>query len=188
MADAADDTAADADTSATAAQPMPPSAQAGAVSHAILRVARLHRMLAGQLLRRVGLHPSQELVMMQLWDLGPQRQTDLVRLLGSDAATMTRTIGRLEYAGFVRRRPSAEDKRVSIIEPTAASLALRGEVERVWADLEQAVTCDLDAHQQSEAVQVLERIENSLARAAADITSSNSSSPSTPDTPTSKRT
>ena len=37
--------------------------------------------------------------MLPLWDLGSQRQTDLVALLGSDTATMTRTIQRLETAG-----------------------------------------------------------------------------------------
>ncbi|WPB96440.1 MarR family winged helix-turn-helix transcriptional regulator [Streptomyces malaysiensis] len=145
---------------------MPASVRAGAMSHAIFRVARLHRILAGQLLRRVGLHTGQELVMMQLWDRGPQRQTDLVRLLGSDAATMTRTIRRLEHAGFVRRRPCADDKRVTIIEPTTASLALRHEVEQIWAELERGVTDDLTPDQQSEAIDVLERIEQSLARAA----------------------
>ncbi|NIY64575.1 MarR family transcriptional regulator [Streptomyces malaysiensis] len=151
---------------ATAGVPMPTSVRAGAMSHAIFRVARLHRMLAGQLLRRVGLHTGQELVMMQLWDRGPQRQTDLVRLLGSDAATMTRTIRRLEHAGFVRRCPCADDKRVTIIEPTTASLALRHEVEQIWAELERGVTDDLTPDQQSEAIDVLERIEQSLARAA----------------------
>ncbi|QDL75812.1 MarR family transcriptional regulator [Streptomyces malaysiensis subsp. malaysiensis] len=145
---------------------MPASVRAGAMSHAIFRVARLHRMVAGQLLRRVGLHTGQELVMMQLWDRGPQRQTDLVRLLGSDAATMTRTIRRLEHAGFVRRCPCADDKRVTIIEPTTASLALRHEVEQIWAELERGVTDDLTPDQQTEAIDVLERIEQSLARAA----------------------
>ncbi|MDF2269632.1 MarR family transcriptional regulator [Streptomyces coacervatus] len=144
---------------------MPDSVAAGALNHAILRVARLHRMLAGQLLRRVGLHPSQELVMMQLWDRGPQRQTDLVRLLGSDAATMTRTIRRLENAGFVRRRPSSTDKRVTIVEPTAASNALRSEVEQVWMDLETSVAEGMTPAQQKEAVEVLARIEEGLARA-----------------------
>ncbi|MEU1404986.1 MarR family transcriptional regulator [Streptomyces sp. NPDC005728] len=135
------------------------------MNHAILRVARLHRMLAGQLLRRVGLHPSQELVMMQLWDRGPQRQTDLVRLLGSDAATMTRTIRRLENAGFVRRSPSTTDKRVTIIEPTAASNALRTEVEQVWLDLEASVAEGMTPAQQAQAIEVLGLIEESLARA-----------------------
>ncbi|WBO68563.1 MarR family winged helix-turn-helix transcriptional regulator [Streptomyces camelliae] len=147
--------------------PLPPSVAAGPVSHAIFRVARLHRMLAGQLLRRVGLHTSQELVMMQLWDRGPQRQTDLVRLLGSDAATMTRTIRRLENAGFVRRRSSPSDKRVTIIEPTVASMALRREVERVWLDLESSVADELTPEERAEALKVLGRIEDSLARATA---------------------
>ncbi|MFE2168260.1 MarR family winged helix-turn-helix transcriptional regulator [Streptomyces sp. NPDC059447] len=144
---------------------MPPSVQAGAMSYAIFRVARLHRMLAQQLLRRVGLHTGQELVMMQLWDRGPQRQTDLVRLLGSDAATMTRTIRRLEHAGFVRRSPCAADKRATIIEPTTASLALRGEVERVWAELERSVTDQLTSDEQAEALEVLTRIADGLTRA-----------------------
>ncbi|MEU6611404.1 MarR family transcriptional regulator [Streptomyces shenzhenensis] len=145
--------------------PLPPSVQAGAMTHAIFRVARLHRMLAGQLLRRVGLHPGQELVMMQLWDLGPQRQTDLVRLLGSDAATMTRTVKRLENAGFVRRRPSETDRRATIIEPTTASLALRKEVEQVWAELEDSVAAGLSADEQEDMIRVLARIEDSVCRA-----------------------
>ncbi|WP_369251292.1 MarR family winged helix-turn-helix transcriptional regulator [Streptomyces sp. R41] len=158
------------DTEGLANVPMPESVAAGAINHAIFRVARLHRMLAGQLLRRVGLHPSQELVMMQLWDRGSQRQTDLVRLLGSDAATMTRTIRRLENAGFVRRRPSTTDKRVTIVEPTAASNALRSDVEQVWMDLETSVAEGLTPAQQAEAIEVLGRIEKSLARATSQET------------------
>lgn len=158
------------DTTAPADVRMPDSVTAGALNHAILSVARLHRMLAGHLLRRVGLHPGQELVMMQLWDRGPQRQTDLVRLLGSDAATMTRTVRRLENAGFVRRHPCATDKRVTIIEPTAASNALRGEVERVWMDLETSVAEGMTPAQRTEAVEVLSRIEESLARATSQQT------------------
>ncbi|MFF5968702.1 hypothetical protein ACFY64_34375 [Streptomyces collinus] len=37
------------------------------------------------LLREVGLHPAQELVMRQLWDRGRMRQTDLARHVGADA-------------------------------------------------------------------------------------------------------
>ncbi|MFF3766102.1 MarR family winged helix-turn-helix transcriptional regulator [Streptomyces sp. NPDC001922] len=152
---------------ATSSVPVPAAAQAGPVSHAIFRVARLHRMIAGQLLRPLGLHLGQELVMMHLWELGPQRQTDLVRLLDSDAATMTRSIKRLENAGFVRRRPCPDDKRAVIIEPTAASQALRREVESVWAELEDASTAGQTPDQQAEALNALRRIEDSLARTAA---------------------
>ena len=77
----------------------------GNLTQAIIGVARLHRVLAGTLLRKVGLHPSQELVMMRLWVEGMWRQADLAKMLGTDSATMTRTIQRLEAGGFVRRVP-----------------------------------------------------------------------------------
>ena len=156
-----------AEAAVSVSVPVPASAQAGPISHAIFRVTRLHRMLAGQLLRRVGLHPAQELVMMQLWDGGPQSQADLARILGSDAATITRTVQRLEHAGFVRRCPCATDKRVTVIEPTAASRALRQEVERIWAELERSTVGGLTSSQQAEALAILEQIEESLARATA---------------------
>ncbi|MEU6311001.1 MarR family winged helix-turn-helix transcriptional regulator [Streptomyces sp. NPDC047014] len=146
--------------------PVPGAAGSGPISHAIFRLARLHRMYAGQLLRRIGLHPGQELVMMHLWELGAQRQIDLVRLMDSDAATMTRTVRRLEQAGFVRRRPSPTDKRVSIIEPTAASQALRQEVERVWSQLEDISTAGLSEAERAESLRTLERLEQNLVRAA----------------------
>ncbi|MET9120725.1 MarR family transcriptional regulator [Streptomyces sp. NPDC004528] len=147
--------------------PVPGAAGSGPISHAIFRLARLHRMFAGQLLRPIGLHPGQELVMMHLWELGPQRQIDLVRLLDSDAATMTRTVRRLEQAGFVRRRPSPTDKRASLIEPTAASHALRREVERVWSQLEDLSTTGLSDAERADALAALERLERNLVRAAA---------------------
>ncbi|GHJ40824.1 MarR family winged helix-turn-helix transcriptional regulator [Streptomyces sp. TS71-3] len=148
--------------------PLPAAASGGPVSHAIFRLARLHRMFAGQLLRRIGLHPGQELVMMHLWELGPQRQADLVRLMDSDAATMTRSVRRLEQAGCVCRRPSPTDKRASLIEPTAASHALRREVEQVWSRLEDLVTAGLSAEERETALLTLGRLERNLLRATAE--------------------
>ena len=141
---------------------VPESASSGPLSHAMFRVQRLHKMHAAQLLRTVGLHPSQELAMMQLWDRGPQRQADLVKILGSDAATMTRTIQRLEVAGFVRRRPCETDKRVTIVEPTAASYALRESVEAVWSQLEDRVTRDMTPKQRADYLELLQLVEASL--------------------------
>ncbi|MBY8886069.1 MarR family winged helix-turn-helix transcriptional regulator [Streptomyces sp. PTM05] len=149
--------------------PLPAAARGGPISHAIFRVARTHRLIAGQLLRRVGLHPGQELVMMQLWELGPQRQADLVRLLDSDAATMTRTIRRLEHAGFVRRSPCADDRRASLIEATTASHALRKEVEQLWRQLEDITVGDTGDDEQAAVLRALGDIEKRLNRAAAQL-------------------
>ncbi|MCX4993590.1 MarR family winged helix-turn-helix transcriptional regulator [Streptomyces sp. NBC_00568] len=141
---------------------MPASASGGRISHAIFRVARVHRLITGQLLRHVGLYPGQELVMMHLWERGPQRQVDLIRLIDSDAPTMTRTVRRLEQAGFVRRSSSATDKRSVIVEPTAASQALRREVEQLWAELEDITLGELTAEEQTGTLRALERLEDNL--------------------------
>jgi DNA-binding MarR family transcriptional regulator len=78
---------------------------------------------------------------------------------------MTRTVKRLENAGFVRRRPSETDKRATIIEPTAASLALRKGVEQVWAELEDSVAAGLGMDEQDTMIRVLARIEDRLSLA-----------------------
>jgi DNA-binding MarR family transcriptional regulator len=123
-------------------------------------------MIAGHLLREVGLHPGQEIVMMHLWQAGPQRQADLVRVLDSDAATMTRTIRRLETAGFVRRVPTPADKRSWLIEPTTASIVLRERVQGIWAELEDAAVGGLGAADRQTIEQSLLTLEARLSRAA----------------------
>ncbi|HEY9338148.1 MAG TPA: MarR family winged helix-turn-helix transcriptional regulator [Kribbella sp.] len=140
-----------------------PSMPAQPLTNAIVRVARLQRLLAQQMLRGVGLHLGQELVMMQLWERGPQTQTELVRTLDSDSATMTRMVRRLENAGFVRTRPSPTDKRATIVEPTPASQAVRREVERSWAELERIAVGDLTTEQRSDALDILAQLEANLA-------------------------
>ncbi|MEU4519285.1 MarR family transcriptional regulator [Amycolatopsis sp. NPDC024027] len=59
-------------------------------------------------------------------------QEDGVAIGEPGAATMTRTVQRLERAGFVRRTPSPTDRRAVIVESTPAGHALRSQVERIW--------------------------------------------------------
>ncbi|MFJ8025756.1 MarR family winged helix-turn-helix transcriptional regulator [Streptomyces sp. NPDC096311] len=153
-------------TSGNEATEVPSAAHHGPVSHAIFRMGRLYRMLAGQLLREIGLHPSQELVMRRLWEHGAMRQVDLGELVHSDAATMTRTVQRLERAGLVRRIPSPSDKRSVIVEPTDAGLALRRKAEAIRIDLEHQLTDGLSEAAQAEALAVLERLERNLSHHA----------------------
>lgn len=134
----------------------------GSVSHAIFRVARLHKSLAGRLLREIGLHPGQELVLMTLWSGGPQRQVDLVASLESDAPTMTRSISRLEKSGLVRRTPSLTDRRVMIVEVTEAGLALRPKVDRMWGELERLTIEGLSEEQRSGVSASLGLLESTL--------------------------
>lgn len=145
-----------------------PLAELAPVSHAVFRVARLHKALAGQLLRRAGLYPNQELVMMRLWSQGPQRQVDLVRMLDSEAPTVTRTIRRLEKAGLVRTSPSPTDKRSVIVEATPASRRLRGEVEAAWTALEQQTAGRCSDRRRADILRALAALEANLAEGDGD--------------------
>lgn len=138
-------------------------AELAPIGHAIFRVARLHKTLAGRLLRQVGLYPGQELVMMRLWTEGPQRQVDLVRMLESEAPTVTRTIGRLEKAGLVYTTRSPSDRRSVLVTATEASLSLRERVEQAWATLEARTVGDLDGLGQQDVLDALNALEANLA-------------------------
>ncbi len=144
----------------------PTAARSGPVSHAVFQLTRLTRTIVATLLRPLGLYPGQELVMMYLWDRGPLRQTDLVRLTSSDAPTMTRMIQRLEHAGFVRRFPSSEDKRAHLVEATPASRGLQHQIEDVWRQLEEMTVGGLDDQERDTVLRVVEGLGHRLAGAA----------------------
>jgi DNA-binding MarR family transcriptional regulator len=141
----------------------PSAAGSGPVSHAIARVALLHRHRARQLLREIGLHPGQELLMMHLWDTGARRQSDLATVFDTDSASMTRSVQRLERAGFVRRLPDPTDRRATLVEPTTASNGLRERVERMWADLEASTVANLTSEQRDHLQAGLRQVEANLA-------------------------
>lgn len=124
-------------------------------------------MLAGQLLRDLGLHRGQELLLMHLWDSGPARQTELTAVLDSDSATITRMVQRLEKAGLVERTPDPRDGRATLVSSTSAGDAVRAEIERMWNDLEASTVGDLPPDVLTPLLDALARIETNLAASVA---------------------
>ncbi|MEU5646871.1 MarR family winged helix-turn-helix transcriptional regulator [Streptomyces milbemycinicus] len=151
-----------------ASEPMPgkddtvPTVTDAPMSEAIFRAARAHRIMAGNLLRETGLYPGQELLMMQLWERGEQRQADLIKTLGLDPSTVTKMLQRLEQSGFVTRRPSSHDRRAVVVNTTRAGQALRDRVLQAWRDLEQITAHGLTDEEYDQAMHLLARIEANL--------------------------
>lgn len=143
-------------------EPLPSAALGGPVSHAVARVARLHRMAAGKVLKGLGLYPGQEFVMMHLWDAGPVRQSELIKAVELDPSTVTKMLQRLEQAGHVRRRPDPGDRRAVLVEATAESCALHSAVEAAWAELEEHTLTGLAADERRELTRLLGKIEANL--------------------------
>jgi DNA-binding MarR family transcriptional regulator len=143
------------------------AASGGPVSNALIRAGRLHAMRARQLLSEVGLYPGQELLLMYLWDAGPQRQADLAAVFETDSTRMTRTVQRLERTGYVRRRPDPGDGRATLVEPTPAGIALRRRVEQIWNELEAETVGGMTGPQRQQLLLGLQRAEANLASATA---------------------
>ncbi|MGW2052225.1 MarR family winged helix-turn-helix transcriptional regulator [Streptomyces sp. NPDC001858] len=132
------------------------------MSEALFRAARAHRIMAGGLLRDTGLYTGQELLMMQLWERGEQRQADLIKTLGLDPSTVTKMLQRLEQSGFVTRKPSPSDRRAVVVSATRAGQALRDQVRKAWSDLEEVTAAGFTEAEYRQAMQVLARIEANL--------------------------
>ncbi|MEV7086387.1 MarR family winged helix-turn-helix transcriptional regulator [Streptomyces sp. NPDC093085] len=145
----------------------PTVASGGPLSHALYRVARLHRTVAAKLLRRTGLYPGQELLMMRLWDAPAARQAELIKAMGLDPSTVTKMLQRLESAGHVKRFPDPADRRASLVEATPASCALRTEVAETWTELERHTLKGLDATERAELARLLAKVERNLCTEAA---------------------
>ncbi|MFD8970019.1 MarR family winged helix-turn-helix transcriptional regulator [Streptomyces sp. NPDC059568] len=142
----------------------PGAARGGPVSHSLSRVARLHRIAAGKLLRRTGLYPGQEFLMMRLWDTDTVRQSELIKAMDLDPSTVTKMLQRLDQAGYVKRAADPEDRRAVLVEATGESCALRSEVADAWTDLEEQTLAGLDDVERKELARLLAKVEENLCR------------------------
>ncbi|MBA2643871.1 MAG: MarR family transcriptional regulator [Solirubrobacterales bacterium] len=130
--------------SGDAASRRPRVADAGPVSFAIFSLARAHRGFAGELLRGLGLHPGQELLLMQLLDRDGQTQSELLDAVGLDHSTVSKSLRRMQEAGLLTREPTDSDRRMLRVSLTDKGRALREPLEAMWTTLEHVTVRDLD--------------------------------------------
>jgi DNA-binding MarR family transcriptional regulator len=84
----------------------------------------------------LGLHRGQPWVLHALWEQDGLTHSELARRLQVQPATITKMITRMEKAGFVQRRPDAEDHRLSRVFLTDVGYSVRSQVQQVWQQLE----------------------------------------------------
>ncbi len=118
---------------------------ADTLSVLIAQTGRAHRLLAGELLAKVGLHPGQEFLLFQLWEQDGLTQRELANRLGIEPPTVTKMLQRMEQTGLLRREPDPTDARVSRVYLTNHGRQQRREIERIWMVLESRTTAHLTA-------------------------------------------
>lgn len=83
------------------------------------------------LLEPMGLTHPQYLVMLSLWERSPRSVGEIAGLLQLDSPTLSPLLKRLEAAGLVTRRRSADDERRLDVELTPKGRDLRREAEKI---------------------------------------------------------
>lgn len=138
------------------------------ISTLIPAVARAHRKLAGTLLRKVGLHAGQELLLMLLWESEPRTQSEITRHLAVEPPTTAKMLARLEQAELVTRERLASDRRNTLVSLTKAGRALESSVKAVWSELETHTVQALTPQEQDQLSALLGRVTRTLIRGRED--------------------
>ncbi|WP_134765920.1 MarR family transcriptional regulator [Nocardioides sp. 1609] len=103
-------------------------------------VTAAYRPILGEL----GLTYPQYLVLAVLWERDERRIKELSTVLRLDHATLTPLLRRLESAGLLTRRRSADDERAVVVALTADGRALSAHAEDVRCRIAEAVGLPLE--------------------------------------------
>lgn len=134
----------------------------GNVSYSIFQLARAHRGYASALLRRLDLHPGQELILMHLHQRDGQTQSELVANVGVDHSTMSKALRRMQDTGLLTRQPADYDRRVSVNHLTPKGEAMREPIAAMWRELDDVTTANLTARQRATLVTTAHTIISSI--------------------------
>lgn len=101
-------------------------------------------------LRPLGIQGPHLGVLLLLGRDGPLSQRELIDRLGSDKASMVRTIDDLEGRGLCRRTPSTTDRRAHAVQLTPAGQRLLTDAEHIAGDVGDALLARLTRDQQAQ--------------------------------------
>ncbi|WP_188197098.1 MarR family winged helix-turn-helix transcriptional regulator [Nonomuraea sp. SYSU D8015] len=114
------------------------------LSYALIKLMKTQRNQLAAALAPLGLHAGQEMLLNELWREDGLTQGELIARLGVEPPTVTKTLQRLERAGFVHRAPDPDRPRVGRVHLTDAGKALREPVEEIWTRMDEDLQRGLD--------------------------------------------
>lgn len=115
-----------------------------------------------ELLDALGLYQGQPSVLHALWASDGMPQSELAERLNRSPSTITKTVQRMERAGFVERRPDSGDERLSLVYLTEAGRAVKSDVERVWQQFAAEAFAGFDDDELRQFSALLERLHRNI--------------------------
>jgi DNA-binding MarR family transcriptional regulator len=126
------------------------------VGNALVRLFRLVNRAHGRALKPHGVSTEQAHILSVLWSDGPMTIGRLQRLLALSSPTLTGALDRMEAQELVRRVPSPEDRRASMIEPRV-SARQRSKIEATLDASEARLFGALTAPERKELLRILDK-------------------------------
>jgi DNA-binding MarR family transcriptional regulator len=131
----------------------------------IIVTANLLIKEAQQLFRPYGLTDAQFDILMILEtqsDQGRLNQTELGHMLLVNRSNVTGLIDRMENAGWVKRSPDSEDRRINLVEITDNGRKILESTKNLYIKKIGEITSVLSHHEKILLVEILERIRKKI--------------------------
>lgn len=135
------------------------------VDYLLAQICRLHHSRAHTLLEEIGLYRGQPPVLGMLWEQEGRTHSELAERIHVTPATVSKMIQRMEKAGFVIRRPDAEDQRISRVYLTDAGRAILSDVKHAMDELESETFAGFTEEELAWSRKLLLRIRENLSEA-----------------------
>jgi len=119
------------------------------------------RLFASGLQKRIqplGLAPAQFMVLLELWNLNGQTQSDLTRHLDVEQATMANTLRRMERDGLIERHPSKQDRRARLVCLTDKAQGLKDQAITSAKEQNRAALAGLSGAEQTALIDMMQRV------------------------------
>ncbi|PXY29851.1 hypothetical protein BAY59_11385 [Prauserella coralliicola] len=129
------------------------------IAFGLFALSRAFHGYGAEMLLDLGLHPGQELILMQLYDRDGQTQTELQQALGLDHSTISRAIKRMQHSNLVARAASDRDRRAKEVWLTDKGAALRTPLERLWMSLERGIEEAIPPSRRAEFIRTITKLE-----------------------------
>ena len=107
--------------------------------HLLLKVSKAHYHLIRKKLNKIGLHKGQPRLLHLLWKREGRTQRELCDNLHLKAATVAKTVKRMEKSGFIIKKKDAEDRRLTRIYLTEAGHEIKTRVDEIEKEIEEQI-------------------------------------------------
>lgn len=124
-------------------------------------VNNLARLFATALHRRIkplGLAPAQFMTLLALWEEDGLTQSELVRRLDVEQATMANTLARMERDGLVSRRPLPGDARAQSVHLTQRARSLKQPATEAARSVNEIALAGLAEQEREQLLRSLNRV------------------------------